>query len=196
MQTIFVLLRPEADGPEFTGMLEEELPDGTTTLLFRYNVVRVWELPAEQILAGDLATLPLAPISRVSEAELPAMIRRMDERIEQEASPDEVDDLWAATYLLMGLIHSKDSSRTLLQGVHRMKESTTYQAILRRRARTRGEPKRPGESCCSLVASGSDNPMLAVRRRSRRSPTWIGSSTCSTDILDVDELGRIDRPDV
>ena len=29
---------------------------------FRYNVVRTWERPADEILAGGLATLPLAPL--------------------------------------------------------------------------------------------------------------------------------------
>ena len=93
VQTIFVLLRPEADGEAFTGTFEAELPDGTKYLLFRYNVVRVWELPAEPLLAGDLATLPLAPISRVSEADVLAIVRRVDDRIAQEASPDEAGEL-------------------------------------------------------------------------------------------------------
>jgi predicted transposase YdaD len=130
IQTIFGLLRPEADGDAFTGTLEEELPDGTKYLLFRYNVVRVRELPAAQLLAGDLATLPLAPISRVSDEELPAVIRRIDERIEHEASPGEAADLWMATSMLLGLVHSGEILKTLLQGVNRMKESATYQMIL------------------------------------------------------------------
>ncbi len=71
---------------DVTGKLEEELPDGTKYLLFEYNVVRVWELPVAQILAGDLATLPLAPITQVTAEDLPAVVRRMDERIEREAS--------------------------------------------------------------------------------------------------------------
>ena len=67
--------------------------------------MKVWERPVEEILAGDLATLPLAPIARVSVGELPRIIQLMDERIEREASPAERPDLWAATFLLMGLIY-------------------------------------------------------------------------------------------
>jgi hypothetical protein len=130
VQTIFVLLRPEADGPRFTGTLEEELPDGTGYLSFRYNVVRIWELRAAEILAGDLATLPLAPIARVSDEELPAVIRRVGERIEHEASPDEARDLWTATFLLAGLTHPRGLLKTLFEGVHQMKESSAYQLIL------------------------------------------------------------------
>jgi predicted transposase YdaD len=130
VQTIFVLLRPEADGPAMTGTLEDELPDGTKYLQFRYNVVRVWELPVEPLLTGDLATLPLAPISRVSEEELPAVLRRIDERIEREASRDEAAVLWMATSMLLGLTHPKESLKTFLQGIGHMKESAMYELIL------------------------------------------------------------------
>ncbi len=130
VQTIFVLLRPEADGEAMSGRLEQELPDGTKHLVFLYTVVRVWELPAEQILAGDLATLPLAPITRVSAEDLPSVIRRMDERIEHEATPSEAEELRAAAFILTGLRHPREVVRTLFQGVHGMKESSTYQAIL------------------------------------------------------------------
>ncbi len=58
VQTIFVLLRPEADGPAFTGTLEDEWPVGTRYLHFRYNVLRIWEMPPQVFLKGDLATLP------------------------------------------------------------------------------------------------------------------------------------------
>jgi Domain of unknown function (DUF4351) len=55
----------------------------------------------------------------------------MEERIEQEASPGQAGILWTATLLLMGLRLSEDRALQLLQGVRGMKESTTYQAILR-----------------------------------------------------------------
>ena len=130
VQTIFVLLRPEADGPAFTGSLEEEWPDGTRYLHFRYNVIRLWEQPVEVFLTGDLATLPLAPISRVSEKDVEEIVRRVDERIGREASPDEAALLRTATSLLLGLNYSGERLRNLVQGLHGMRESATYQMIL------------------------------------------------------------------
>jgi predicted transposase YdaD len=130
VQTIFILLRPEADGPAMSGKLEEELPDGTKYLLFEYTVVRVWELPVEQILAGDLVTLPLAPIARVSAEDLPGVVRRMDERIEQEATPSEAQVLRTAALILTGLRHPQETLKALFQGVRGMKESSAYQMIL------------------------------------------------------------------
>jgi hypothetical protein len=61
---------------------------------------------------------------------LPEVIRQMEARIEQEASPDEAGVLWTATYVLMGLRYSRKMATALLRGVRAMKESVTYQAIV------------------------------------------------------------------
>ena len=47
-----------------------------------------------------------------------------------EAEPQSAK-LWTATCLLMGLRYEKSFASQLLEGVQNMKESTTYQAILR-----------------------------------------------------------------
>ena len=138
VRTIFVLLRAAADGDAFTGTFEDELPDGTKSIQFRYNVVRAWELPVEPLLAGDLATLPLAAISRVSEEELPAVIRRIEERIEHEAAPGEAPELRLAISMLLGLTHTGESFNTLVRGIGQMKESAMYQMILEE-GREKGE---------------------------------------------------------
>jgi predicted transposase YdaD len=131
VQSIVVLLRRAADGPRLSGELEDRLPSGALYHHFRYNVVRIWEQPVNEILAGSIATLPLAPIARVSSLELPGVIKRMQERLETEAKPYEIQDLWASAYILMGLIYSASVAKGLLRGVGQMRESATYQAILR-----------------------------------------------------------------
>ncbi len=130
VRTIFVLMRPEADGHAFTGTLEDEWLDGTRYLHFRYNVLRIWEMPPQLFLEGDLATLPLAPISRVMQGEVGEIVRQVDERIGREASPDEAPLLRTATGFLLGLNYSGERLRTLMQGLHGMRESATYQLIL------------------------------------------------------------------
>lgn len=70
-----VLLRPDADSPQLTGLYERLFPGEEPYLTFRYQVVRVWQLALERLLTGSLALLPLAPISAVTEAELPGIIR-------------------------------------------------------------------------------------------------------------------------
>jgi predicted transposase YdaD len=131
VKSVVVLLRPEADGPRMTGVLRHDDPDGDYHLEFRYRVVRVWQKAVEEVLTGGLGALPMAPLTGVAEEALPGVIRRMEERIGQEAPVGEAGILWAATYLLLGLRLSEEAAVRLLQGVSGMKESTTYQAILR-----------------------------------------------------------------
>ena len=76
-----VLLRPEADSPRLTGLWERCLPGENAYLTFRYQVMRVWQLLPERLLSGGLPLLALAPISAVTEAELPGIIERMKRRL-------------------------------------------------------------------------------------------------------------------
>lgn len=130
VQSVALLLRPQADGAALSGQLQHRLPDGLLYHEFRYNVVRVWELPAEEVLAGGLATLPLAPIARVAPGELPALIRTMEQRIKEEATRGQAAGLMAATLILSGLIYPKEFTMSLSSLAQALRESSTYQAIL------------------------------------------------------------------
>ena len=132
VQSIVLLLRPEADGPAMSGLLQHRLPDGSLYHEFRYNVVRIWERPVEEILAGGLATLPLAPIADVSQEELPDLVRKINQRIRQETNPSQAATLWTAAFILMGLVYPEEFIERLFQGISVMEESVTYQAILRK----------------------------------------------------------------
>lgn len=135
-----VLLRPEADGPAATGELRRHWPDGTCYERFLYSVVRVWEKPVEEVLAGGIGTLPLAPICDVRANDLPSVLDTMRKRFDSEVAPNEAQDYWTATYLLMGLRYEREQAKRLLQGVRNMRESVTYQEILEE-GRQEGERK-------------------------------------------------------
>jgi hypothetical protein len=75
-----VLLRPGADSRHLRGVYRRRFPGEKAYLTFRYQVVRVWKLAPEPLLTGGLALLPLAPISAVTEADLPGIIQRMGRR--------------------------------------------------------------------------------------------------------------------
>ena len=104
--------------------------DGWQTNQYNYKVVRMWGEDPEPYLTSGINLVPLAPITNVTEVELPGLVRRMAERINAEPQPSAAK-LWTAAYLLMGLRYSKDVASHLLEGVLNMRESTTYQAILR-----------------------------------------------------------------
>lgn len=129
IRTVVVLLRRSADAPELNGALQREFPGEPPYLVFRYHMVRVWQLPVERFLGGGLGVVPLAPLSAVVGADLPGVITRMEERF-HEATPEEAGILWTASVVLMGLRYPRTLVAQLLRGVHSMKESDTYQAIV------------------------------------------------------------------
>ncbi len=76
-----VLLRPQADSPQVTGVYQRGYPGEAPYLILRYQAVRVWQLAPEPLLQGGLGLLPLAPISAKTEAELPGIIEAMGRRL-------------------------------------------------------------------------------------------------------------------
>jgi predicted transposase YdaD len=131
-----VILHPGADSPRLTGTFQRRLPgEDEPYLTFRYSVVRVWRLPAEPLLSGGLALLPLAPISAVTEAELPGIIKRIEQRLSGRRARKIAPKLWAAAFILVGMRYSAALAEQLFRGVVSMKESTTYQLILTEGAR-------------------------------------------------------------
>ena len=127
--SVAVLLHPGADSPQLTGRVERALAGEEPHAFLRYQVIRVWQLPAEDLLTGGLGTLPLAPISDVQQEDLPEVVRQMQQRLRREERA-RAADLWAATRVLMGLRYSDEVVRLLLRRVLEMKESVTYQAIV------------------------------------------------------------------
>ena len=129
-ESVLLLLRREADDARLNGLFQSASPRGRGRLEFEYEVIRLWQQPVGPLLTGGLGTLPLAPLVHVRRATLPGLIRRMEERIEREATPAAAAILWTSTYLLMGLRYPRELAVQLVQGVRAMKESSTYQAIL------------------------------------------------------------------
>jgi predicted transposase YdaD len=125
-----ILLRPEADSPQLTGVYERGFPDEEPYLTFGYQAVRIWRLPPEPLLTGGLPLLALAPISAVTEAELPGIIERMGRRLGGRRGRRQADVVWAAAYILLGLRYSAALAEQVFRGVVSMEESSTYQAIL------------------------------------------------------------------
>lgn len=128
VRTGVVLLHPGADSPQLTGIHERGLPAEDTYLRFRYQVLRVWQMPPDPLLTGSLALLPLAPISDVTEKEIPGIIRRMEQRLRGVREQAQV--IWAASYVLLGLRFSSALAAEFFRGIVSMKESATYQSIL------------------------------------------------------------------
>jgi hypothetical protein len=98
--TALVLLCKEANSPHLTGVYERQLPDGSPTNRYNYRVVRLWQEDLELYLTAGVDLVPLVPLTAVTEGDLPILMQRMGERINQE-SPHRADKLWIATHLLL-----------------------------------------------------------------------------------------------
>jgi hypothetical protein len=131
VRSLLVLLHRGADSPQLTGLYERGFSGEPFDAALRYRVVRVWQVAAERWLAGSLGLVPLAPLGEVRQDDLPSVIAQMKQRLEREVPPRQAADLWLAAFILMGLRYEQALVQRLLQGVLTMKESVTYQAILK-----------------------------------------------------------------
>ena len=130
VESVVVLLRREADHATTLGQVRRVHRSGEHYLAFTYRIMRLWQIPVEQILDGPFGILPTAPLADVTEELLPDIIREMSARISAEAQPAEAAEIWTSVYVLMGLKYSAALAKRLLQGVMGMEESTTYQEIV------------------------------------------------------------------
>jgi predicted transposase YdaD len=160
VETTVVLLRPEADGRELTGLFEMHGPTGFRTVSFGYHVIRLWERPVDELLRGSLGVLPMAPLAEVEPSRLPDILRLLEERFSHETDPTLVGELWSATFLLLGLRYDRGTIHEVLERMSWLKESTTYQMILeegRAEGEARGEARgRVGEARRLVQTLGSD----------------------------------------
>jgi len=176
--TVLILLCKEANAPGLTGTYERQPPDGWQTNRYNYQVVRLWQEDPEPYLTAQVNLVPLAPLTNVPESEeaLRGLVRRMAERINAEPQP-RAAKLWTATCLLMGLRFSEELAFQLLEGVQNMRESTTYQAILRE---GRQEGKVEGEQ------------ELLLRQGTKRFGEPDAATIAALEaIQDIDRLGAL-----
>jgi predicted transposase YdaD len=134
VHTAVVLLRPRAGGAGMRGTVTYQLVPRRGRLQFRFEVVRVWQRPAEEWLSGGMGLVPLALLGRLPAgmrppAGLRSIVARLKDRLTREVS-GEAAELLNAAYILAGLRVSREEGIRLFRGVQGMHESTTYQAIL------------------------------------------------------------------
>ncbi len=135
VHTAVVLLRPGAGATGFRGAVSYQMVPRRGRLEFRFEVIRLWQRPTEELLASGLGVLPLAPLGKLPAGMRPptglaGVVERLVERIMQEAAPDEAAGLLSAAFILIGLRVPRPQGVQLFRGVRAMRESSTYQYIL------------------------------------------------------------------
>jgi predicted transposase/invertase (TIGR01784 family) len=120
MVQVVIYLRP-TDSP-----LAYETAFRLENLECRFNVVRIWEVEPEVLLATP-GLLPYAVLSRTDAPE--GMLRQVVSRLEQLPNSASKNDLMAATSILGGLKLEGDTIRRVIRS-EMMRESVIYQEIV------------------------------------------------------------------
>jgi predicted transposase YdaD len=164
VHSVIVLLRPQANLVGIDGLHEQHYPGRPAPYLtFRYQVVRVWELAPADLLHGGIGTLALAPIGAVTPEELPGVMRAVKQRLGQADVEKIAGELWTAIRVLLGLRYEPLLIKQLLRGVHRMKESVTYQEILNE-GRVEGRVEEARRILLKMGENAFEQPANAVTR--------------------------------
>jgi hypothetical protein len=202
VHSIVILLRPQAAHRNLSGVVNYAARFGRGSMVFTYEVVRLWQRPADDLLAGALGTTPLAMLgARPQGVALPealtAVAQWLIERLEREAPPERTRKLLTAAFLLTGLRVRRDVARDVFRGVRAMKDSDTYQAIL-----AEGEEIRAKKDILQLAQQrfgAADEATLArlngitdLERLSRLHGRIL-DATRWQDLLDTSD-GRTGRP--
>ena len=125
---ITLVLHPRGN-LQVTGSLEMMSPGGMTQWSVRWKVVQLWSIPAETLLdAHDVGLVPWVPLTHFDGPPEP-IFQQCRARIDEEAPPEERENLLAVTQVLAGLRYNEVELFQLLGGRNAMIESPVLQEL-------------------------------------------------------------------
>jgi predicted transposase YdaD len=133
VHSMVVLLTKDAETPGLNGEWTRGFAQEPPYRYFRYQVIRVWQLHAEQLMHGPWGTFPLAVLCDDA-PEMPELVQQMRNRV-VHAQPvsTEAREIWALTALLLGLRYKDPLLSELMKEMRDMidlTESLSYKKIV------------------------------------------------------------------
>lgn len=127
VRSVAVLLRSNAQRANLTDRVEYE------NLRFRYDVIKVWEIPSEELLLGGVGMLPLAVLGKAASGrsrgdELPMVVSEIVQQAQQDAQPL-ASKIVTAAFILAGMHHTPELVQLAFQGAMDMIESSTFELV-------------------------------------------------------------------
>jgi hypothetical protein len=180
VHTLTILLRPEAAHANLNGEIRYAPRPGRGRMDFSYEVIRLWQGPAQELLAADLGVAPLAMLGRLPEGQpledgLATIAQQVVARLASEAPPERAMKLLTEALLLTGLRVRRDVAARIFRGVRLMQESDTYLMIL-----DEGQEK-------------ALRKVILVQGEDRFGPPSEAMKTSLANITDLDRLMRLVR---
>jgi hypothetical protein len=177
VHTILVLLRPQAAHSNGNGAVRYSPRPVRGKMDFGFEIVPLWERPADELAAASLGVTPLAMLGRLPEGlsledGLAAVARRVVERVTSEASPDQAKRLLTDALLLTGLRVRRDAAANIFRGIRVMEESDTFLMII-----DQGQEKHAKKA---ILLLGGDN-------------LGVADESVKARLEDIRDLDRLDR---
>ena len=146
----------------------------------------------DEVLAAGLPVLPLAPVAAVRVDQLPEVLTAVARRLKEEASPQGMKLLWAATKVLMGLRYTEEQIDTIAEGISAMilgirgiEESSVYQGIFKK-GRTEGLAEGRAEGEAKGAVEEARNTLLRLGRKKLGHPD-------QEVLTQIEAIGDLDR---
>lgn len=135
VHSVVILLRPSADDPDLTGRLAYTGQPRRGKLEFRYEVFRIWEIPARRLLRRGPGVLPLSVLGALTpglseEDGIAEVVARLCHRVERTLDRETANHVLTSTFVLSGLRLKRERALNLFRRIRAVEESTTYQYII------------------------------------------------------------------
>lgn len=128
-ELLVVVLRPKGK-IEVSGEREEKSLLGSTSFGAKWQVEKLWEKPAAELLAAnDVGVVPWVPLTRF-EGRAEDVLKECRERIERQARPEHQLNLLAVTQVLAGLRYPASRLLEILGGRKVMIESPILKKLM------------------------------------------------------------------
>jgi hypothetical protein len=132
-EVISLVLHPRGNA-QVQGRRQRASRRGLTRLHADWNVVELWTVEAEPLLAAnDVGLVPWVPLAHF-DGPPETLLRRCREQIDRLAKPEELDSLLAVTQLLGGLRFTRDMLKAIFGGGRPMIESPRLDELLNEKA--------------------------------------------------------------
>ncbi len=163
---VIVLFLHEKGNVPAADSVELRSRKGFTNLKLSWRAVKLWELPAEELLAaGDAALLPWVPLAKFS-GPPETIVSRCRARIDSETSSPDREDLLTVAQFLLKLRYDEEPLLTrlkdLLGGREAMIHSPLYQEIVEEAKSERDAASHPRHPRGSLRSRG-EGPGASVK---------------------------------